>query len=100
MTDTSKAFDRSRVVRELATCRELALSSSTRQATIVGCRTEEAAWTMAALVQFAGPAGGSDDAFAPASGPATELDEFVNSLMAGIPLSAAAEREAISSGWQ
>jgi hypothetical protein len=81
-------------------CRELALSSNARQTTIVGCRTD-AVWAMAAVVQLAGPAGGSgQDGFVPASGPGMELDAFVNALMDGVALSASAEREAIASGWR
>jgi len=81
-------------------CREVALSSPSRQTTIVGCR-DNGAWIPEAVIQVSGTAGASaDNGFVPAAGPAAELDAIVGALMAGVPLSAAAEREAIAAGWR
>ncbi|HUF74558.1 MAG TPA: hypothetical protein VMR74_16875 [Gammaproteobacteria bacterium] len=81
-------------------CREIALSSESRQMTVVGCR-ESGGWMPEAVIQFSGITDASgNNGFVPASGPTTELDAFVSALMSGVPLGAAAEREAIAAGWR
>lgn len=81
-------------------CREIELASSTRRTSVVGCR-QNGAWRPEGVTQFSASSGElGNDSFVPASGPADGLDAIVGELMAGIPLSADAERDAIAAGWQ
>lgn len=80
-------------------CREVALSSALRQTTFVACR-ESTDWRLEAVMQVRGPESGTGDGFVPASGPAAALDTVVDGLIAGEPLGADAEREAIASAWE
>lgn len=81
-------------------CREVGLSAGSRQTAIVGCR-ENGGWIPEAVIHVPGtPDADVNDGFVPASGPAAALDSIIDGLMSGVPLGAAAESEAIATGWR